>query len=154
MGSQDDINNDDNDVSNDVNASLRCRVIDDYLSFGCDWSHAMYLVNYIYKFSGNSHDRPVQGRVGQLSPLLIRAVDKLLQHQWQQPIWTTKRKSYLLVLTRSAALQSSFFCQENASLLVGVILATMSWVDPFSRLEKPDERLTTRQGKFNCLLAC
>ena len=77
VGSQDDINNDDNDVSNDVNASLRCRVIDDYLSFGCDWSHAMYLVNYIYKFSGNSHDRPVQGRVGQLSSLLIRVVDKL-----------------------------------------------------------------------------
>ena len=44
VGSQDDINNDDNDVSNDVNASLRCRVIDDYLSFGCDWSHAMYLL--------------------------------------------------------------------------------------------------------------
>ena len=35
VGSQDDINNDDNDVSNDVNASLltAASVIDDYLSF-------------------------------------------------------------------------------------------------------------------------
>ena len=102
VGSQDDINNDDNDVSNDVNASLCCRVIDDYLSFGCDWSHAMYLVNYIYKFSGNSHDRPVQGRVGQLSSLLIRAVDKLYcSSNGNLPlgiIWTTKRK-FLLIST-------------------------------------------------------
>ena len=102
VGSQDDINNDDNDVSNDVNASLCCRVIDDYLSFGCDWSHAMYLVNYIYKFSGNSHDRPVQGRVGQLSSLLIRAVDKLYcSSNGNLPlgiIWTTKRKFLLSVL--------------------------------------------------------
>ena len=93
VGSQDDINNDDNDVSNDVNASLRCRVIDDYLSFGCDWSHAMYLVNYIYKFSGNSHDRPVQGRVGQLSSLLIRVVDKLYCSS------NGNESSYLLVLS-------------------------------------------------------
>ena len=185
MGSQDDINNDDNDVSNDVNASPEEELRDVVLStmtiyllgFWLEW---LVLEEPWHVFWELSRPAKTSGRVvGQLSPLLISFESKyqIFDLIWKSLYHNGSRLSFWnhtckeTLIGKQVQRVSSFFFftlipsfSRNASLLVGVILATMSWVDRFSRKttwlrwEQQFSKFswqTTRYntytpGKFNC----